>query len=182
MKPFRNEKWLLFEKENYNVDKEKIYVSNYGRVKKEIDENDFKLLTIGTINNFKTFTYPIIGSKRRGNFYLHKAVGNLFLKKEENQKFVIHLNHDLSDNYFQNLKWVNQKELTAHQMENPKRKEKIGLKTSAKLTEAKVRVIKKKLLDPNRRTRLRIIASQFGVSTMQLHRIKSGENWGEVKV
>tara|TARA_R110002072_G_scaffold254433_4_gene413319 strand:- start:2186 stop:2734 length:549 start_codon:yes stop_codon:yes gene_type:complete len=182
MKLYRNEQWKLFEKENYHTEKEKIYVSNYGRVKKEISENKYKLLKIGHINNFETFTYPKNGSKKRGNFYVHRAVGLLFLDKNDDEKFVIHLNHDLTDNFYQNLKWVNQKELTKHQISNPKRVEKFGIKPGAKLTEGKVRIIKKKLLDPNRKTRLRIIASQFGVSTMQLYRIKSGENWGEIKV
>ena len=182
MKSYRNEQWKLFEKENYNSDKEKIYISNYGRVKKEISEGEYKLLKVGLINNFETFTYPKIDSKKRSNAYIHRVVGILFLKKEEDKKFVIHLNHDLTDNYSKNLQWVNQKELTAHQISNPKRIVKFGIKPGAKLTEAKVRVIKKKLLDPNRRTRLRIIASQFGITTMQLRRIKSGENWGEIKV
>ncbi|AQS94431.1 MULTISPECIES: HNH endonuclease [Polaribacter] len=182
MKSYRSEQWKLFEKENYDVAREKLYVSNYGRVKREIEEGVFELLRIGQINNFETFTYPKIGSKRKANAYVHRVVGLLFLKKEEDQKFVIHLNHDLKDNYYQNLKWVNQKELTKHQITNPKRIAKFGIKPGAKLTEGKVRIIKKKLLDPNRRTRLRIIASQFGITTMQLRRIKSGENWGEVKV
>ena len=182
MKSYRNEQWKLFEKENYNINKEKIYISNYGRVKKELDENKFQLLNIGQINNFETFSYPKIDSKRRNNAYVHRVVGLLFLNKEEDQKFVIHLNHNLKDNYYKNLKWVNQKELTAHQISNPKRIAKFGIKPGAKLSEGKVRVIKKKLLDPNRRTRLRIIASQFGITTMQLRRIKSGENWGEIKV
>lgn len=182
MKAYRNEQWKLFEKENYNVEKEKIYISNYGRVKKEISENEYQLLKIGHINNFETFSYPKKGSKKRANFYVHKAVGILFLNKKNDEKFVIHLNHNLTDNYYQNLKWVNQKGLTAHQVTNPKRIAKFGIKPGAKLTEGKVRIIKKKLLDPNRRTRLRIIASQFGITTTQLDRIKSGENWGEIKV
>lgn len=182
MKAFRSEKWKLFEKENYDINREKIYVSNYGRVKKEVNEDNFELLTIGKINSFETFTYPKIGAKRKSNFYVHRAVALLFLEKEENQKFVIHKNHNLTDNYLDNLKWVDQKELTKHQLTNPKRKEKFGIKPCAKLTEGKVRIIKKKLLDPNRRTRLRIIASQFGITTTQLYRIKSGENWGEIKV
>ena len=33
----------------------------------------------------------------------------------------------------------------------------------------------------SRKTRLKIIAKRFGVSEMQLHRIKTGENWGHVK-
>jgi hypothetical protein len=181
MKDFRNEKWKLFEKENYDSNRVKIYVSNYGRVKKEIQEDEFKLLKLSKINNFETFSYPKI-TKKVSNFYVHKAVGLLFLPKKEDYKFVIHKNHDLTDNYFLNLKWVTQKELTIHQMSNPKRKAKLGIKPGAKLTEGAVKIIKKKLLDPNRKTRLRIIASQFGITTMQLSRIKSGENWGEIKV
>jgi predicted DNA binding protein len=51
-----------------------------------------------------------------------------------------------------------------------------------KLTETDVRRIKKKIFDPNRKTRLKMIAKQFGISEMQLYRIKSGENWGHVKI
>ena len=182
MKSYRNEQWKLFEKEDYDSDKEKIYISNYGRVKKEISESEYKLLKIGSINNFETFSYPKKESKKRKNSYVHRVIGLLFLKKEVDKRFVIHLNHDLSDNYYKNLLWVNQKELTKHQISNPKRIVKFGIKPGAKLSEVRVRVIKKKLLDPNRKTRMRIIAKQFGVTTMQLYRIKSGENWGEVEV
>lgn len=72
--------------------------------------------------------------------------------------------------------------MTKHQHTNPKRRKKYGIKPGAKLTIGKATIIKKKLLDPNRKTRLRIIASQFGVTTTQLYRIKSEENWGEIKV
>jgi hypothetical protein len=182
MKAFNNEKWKLFEKENYDFNREKIYISNYGRVKKEHNDNQFELVTIGKINKFETFAYPRIGFKKKANFYVHRAVGFLFLDKKDDEKFVIHKNHDLTDNYLDNLKWVNQKELTKHQHTNPKRKVKHGIKSNAKLTVRKVTIIKKKLLDPNRKTRLRIIASQFGITTTQLYRIKSGENWGEIKI
>jgi hypothetical protein len=181
MDGYRNEQWRLFNKDNYNKDKEKIYISNYGRVKKEIDTDTFKPLTIGTINKFSTFAYPRIGNPKPANFYVHRAVAFLFLERPEGARFVIHLNHDLKDNYYKNLKWVNQKELTAHQLTNPKRIEKFGIKPSAKLTENRVRLLKKKLSDPDRKTRLKIIAKQFGVSTTQLKRIKRGENWKEVK-
>jgi predicted DNA binding protein len=51
-----------------------------------------------------------------------------------------------------------------------------------KLTVTEVMRLKKKLLDPNRKTRLKIIAKKFGVSEMTLHRIKTGENWGHIQV
>ncbi|MHA7843264.1 MAG: hypothetical protein ACX93I_08095 [Winogradskyella sp.] len=50
----------------------------------------------------------------------------------------------------------------------------------AKLSENNVRLIKKMLKNPNRKTRLKMIAKQFGISTTQLKRIETGENWGHV--
>jgi len=46
----------------------------------------------------------------------------------------------------------------------------------------KVMLIKKILAKPDRKTRLKMIAKQFGVSEMQISRIKSGENWGHIKI
>jgi len=69
-----------------------------------------------------------------------------------------------------------------HHKKNPKKIARIGQVTTSKLTEGRVRIIKKKMLDPNRRTRVRLIAKQFGVSEMQLYRIKWGENWGHIKI
>jgi DNA-binding Xre family transcriptional regulator len=46
---------------------------------------------------------------------------------------------------------------------------------SIKATE--VMYFKKMLADPNRKTRLKILAKRFGVSEMTLHRIRTGENW-----
>jgi uncharacterized protein YjcR len=43
-------------------------------------------------------------------------------------------------------------------------------------------LIKKLLAKPEQKTRLKMIAKQFGVSEMQIRRIKSGENWGHINV
>jgi DeoR/GlpR family transcriptional regulator of sugar metabolism len=51
-----------------------------------------------------------------------------------------------------------------------------------KLTVTRVMLIKKLLASPKQTTRLKMIAKQFGVSEMQIRRIKSGENWGYIKV
>jgi hypothetical protein len=68
-----------------------------------------------------------------------------------------------------------------HQFKNPVFIEsKKNKKTSYKLTEGKVKIIKKQL--KNNRTRITMIAKRFGVSDMQIHRIKTGENWGHVEI
>jgi hypothetical protein len=54
--------------------------------------------------------------------------------------------------------------------------------SKAKLSESKVKVIKKLLAGPNRKTRIKMIARQFKVSEMQIFRIQSGENWGHVTI
>jgi DNA invertase Pin-like site-specific DNA recombinase len=52
----------------------------------------------------------------------------------------------------------------------------------AKLTSTAVIRTKKLILNPYQKTRLKIIAKQFGISEMQLYRIKTGENWGHIQV
>lgn len=192
IQPYRNEKWENISFEDFDDEREEMQVSTYGRIKKrKINEEEFVLVKQTLVNNFLTFTYPSktqinkYGKKSRKSLYVHKVVAKAFLKEEEGKKFVIHKNHDLIDNEISNLKYVNQKELTIHQRSNPKRiiadKNKRKNAANYKLTETQVMRIKKKINDPNRKTRMRLIAKEFGVTTMQLYRIKSGENWGHVK-
>jgi hypothetical protein len=107
------------------------------------------------------------------------------LEQDESRVFVIHKNFDKTNNHYSNLQYVNRKELTAHNLKNPtviasKLKARLNPKCS-KLSIGKVKMIKRKIFDPNRKTRMRLIAKQFGISEMQLYRIKSGENWGHIK-
>ena len=77
-----------------------------------------------------------------------------------------------------------QEEMKAHQYKNPAvlqgRIKKIETKKSfgfgTLLTSTKALRLKKRINDPNRKTRLRLIAKEFGISEMQLCRIKRGEN------
>ena len=63
----------------------------------------------------------------------------------------------------------------AHQQLNPAvteaREKQKGRKTQQghKLTATQVMRLKKKIHDPNRKTRLKLIAKQFGISEMQLY-------------
>jgi len=49
-----------------------------------------------------------------------------------------------------------------------------------KLTPERVKIIKQRLASG--KTRVRILAKQFGVSDTVLYRIKAGTNWGHVKI
>ena len=154
-------------------------ISNHGRVQiKTKTQTQFRLLTKFAIaSGFNMFFYRKKGNKV-ASYYVHRAVAKFFIKNRENKEFVIHLDYDPLNNSFMNLEWVNRKELVAHQQKDPKKHSRKG----HKLTEGRVRLIKRKLADPKNKTRIKMIAKLFGISTMQVWRIKSGENWGHVKI
>ncbi len=118
---------------------------------------------------------------------VHKAVAELFIPNDDpqNKKFVIHKNYNKTDNRVQNLTWATQQEviersmkspnLIRHQINKPRRDPSIV----AKLTRNEVVLIKRKLKKGEPMSRL---AKRFGVSDMQIHRIKTGENWADVKI
>ncbi|MCF6212605.1 MAG: HNH endonuclease [Flavobacteriaceae bacterium] len=179
MKYFRNEVWQPFSQTTWD-DNERIFVSDYGRVKKEQPNGEFKLMKFYKASGYDMFWYRKKTGKT-STLYVHRVVAALFLNNENNHKYVMHLDHDKTNNRADNLKWGNRKDVVEHNLTNPRViKGKLNKRMSYKLCEAKVKIIKRKLFDPNRKTRYKMIAKQFGVSEMQLHRIKTGENWGHV--
>jgi transcriptional regulator with PAS, ATPase and Fis domain len=72
--------------------------------------------------------------------------------------------------------------MTLHNRENPAVIDRVIPKRTKnyKLTESKVIMIKKMLRSD--KNRLKMIAKQFGITHTQLNRIRSGENWGHVKL
>ena len=102
---------------------------------------------------------------------------------------MLHLDFDKVNDHVTNLKWANQKELTAHHSKNPlviKAKQFIieynKKADGRKLTSTQVIRIKKMLKREDNKTRLTLIAKQFNISTQQLWRIRTGENWGHLEV
>jgi hypothetical protein len=124
--------------------------------------------------------YPAISIRIKGKiqtYLIHRLMAKYFLDKPTaRHNYVIHLNYKKDDNFIQNLKWVTHQDRVAHNLKFRMEKE-IG---NYKLTAERVQMIKRKLL--NGKTRLKMIARQFGVSDMQIHRIKTGENWSHVKI
>jgi hypothetical protein len=127
--------------------------------------------------------YPsvfLMANGKRKNALIHRLVAMMFLPKpQRDQVFVIHKNRNPNDNHYSNLKWVNKSEHVAHAKKSPRWIASYRNSRNVKLTEGQVRILKRKMAQG--KTRLRILAKQFGVSDMQLHRIKTGENWGWLK-
>ncbi|WP_139957494.1 HNH endonuclease [Flavicella sediminum] len=176
----RGEVWKDLELVDNITTTKKYRISNMGRFSYELDGKQVlagKPLT----NGYETLSLKNKDTMKKATRYVHKLVAQNFLEQGDGV-FVIHLNYDKLDNRVENLKWATKREKEKHQFANPIYIDRVYVKGSAKLTEGRVRMIKKKVLDPNRKTRMKMIAKQFGISEMQLYRIKTGENWGEVTI
>lgn len=187
MRSYPDEQWRKIRFEP-NALKLNYAVSNYGRLVSYSDElKDGKLLKGGMLGGYPTFVCRPRGKSK--TIYIHKLVAEYFLEKPgEEHVYVIHLDYKKTNNHTRNLMWATKQEMEAHQQNSPyviqsRERRKHNRPTKGhKLTTTDVIRIKKRIFDPNRKTRYRLIAKQFGISEMQLYRIKSGENWGHVSL
>lgn len=188
---FWNEKWvtIVFE----GIENPPHYeVSNYGRLRSFQSASATRSGTNASPTTSKFIKGSVIQGYRSLNIrsggktlnrYVHKLVAEHFVAHDDpEQIFVIHVDHDKKNNYYPNLRWVTKDEMIEHNRNNPSLKNRqLPRQTrNYKLTESKVRIIKKLLL--NDKNRLKMIAKQFGITHTQLNRIRSGENWKHVKI
>jgi hypothetical protein len=182
---FWNEKWKPVWFEGIN-EQEKYEVSNFGRIrrfKKEV--NDWKVLKAQLVNGYRYFTFKSNTDwKHKKTKIVHKLVAEAFCEKpsDASYTYVIHLDYNKENNQADNLKWANREVLKEHHKENPNYKavNRKGRITNAKLTETDVIRLKKKLR--RGKNKLYKLAKEFGITHTQLNRIRSGENWGHVKI
>ena len=158
-------------------------LSNYGRVRSYVlDSVDGKVLKCGKVKGFKVITVPI--DEKKKTCCVHKLVAELWLgKPSEQHKYVTHLDSNLNNNHFSNLKWLTEEEMREHYSRYFKIKYNKPsfqrILTKNKLTEKDVVLLKSML---NRGVRQSVIAKLFSISEMQVTRIRRGENWGHVNV
>jgi len=192
---FWNEKWMpiVFE----GIENPPHYeVSNYGRLRSFQTTSTARrnsmipglatgpsstLIKGSVIQGYRSLNIRSAGKTL--NRYVHKLVAEHFITHEQpDQIFVIHLDHDKQNNYYLNLRWVTKAEMIEHNRNNPNLKNRqLPRQTrNYKLTESKVKIIKKLLR--NDKNRLKMIAKQFGITHTQLNRIRSGENWKHVTI
>ncbi|OFX27343.1 MAG: hypothetical protein A2041_08975 [Bacteroidetes bacterium GWA2_31_9b] len=162
----------MAESENYSI-------SNYGRIKSyKVDKENGLILKGSVLKGYKILNIKLKNDKRTTK-YIHKLVAEHFLLKDNTiQDYVIHLDFDKSNNHVENLKWVTQSTMFAHQKINPHYKR--GTINYSKLSETDVIRLKIKL--KRGKFKLYKLAKEFGITHTQLNRIRKGENWGHVTV
>lgn len=130
--------------------------------------------------------YPSITIGReetRQNYYIHRLVAEYFCKQGSgSNNFVIHLDHKKENNKAKNLKWVNHDDQIRHALKDPNVLVRMNPEEGPKLTADKVKLIKTALFKSKKQPTLKALAKKYRVSDMQIHRIKTGENWGHIRV
>ena len=175
-----NEKW---ERINFPEFDNQIHyeISNYGRIKSFQNTQEGVLIQGSLIQGYQSLNVRF--QNKSVNHYIHKLVAKHFCQQNSpKDTFVIHLDYNKLDNRADNLQWADRSKVTEHNKNNPSVVNRlIPLRTkNYKLTEGKVMLIKQMLKSD--KSRLKMIAKQFGITHTQLNRIRSGENWKQVKL
>ena len=185
MKSFWNEKWKdLIMEDDGKIRRKKYAISNCGRVASYTDSiEDGNILKCGLIEGYHVLS---LCHKVKYSRCLHKLVAYYFLPEPQpEQKYVIHYDFDKLNNSVKNLQWATREQMYEHQNHNPTvqhaRKNHARRKTGPKLTEKKVKKLKEAINDPDRKRTYKQIAKRYGISEVQLYRIKSGHDWAHVQ-
>jgi hypothetical protein len=186
IKKTAGETWKQLQFPGWKQLRKKYAISSQGRAVSYTEDpvKDGKLLNGSLTSGYKTLNLHINDSN--GTIYLHREVAKLYSqKKSPKHKFVIHINHEKTDNSHKNLRWATQEEVSSHQQNSPQKlaykKVQNARTVGLKLTATQVKAIKEQLSNPKRKLTYKQIAEKYKVSEMTLYRIKSGENWSKVK-
>ncbi|HQQ93073.1 MAG TPA: hypothetical protein PLQ93_00845 [Bacteroidia bacterium] len=145
------------------------------------------------VRQFKaTGGYYRYNTRQKGRnkaIFLFKEVARAFLRKPSpSHRFIVHKDHNYLNDRADNLKWATASEHRLHTAQSPRsvlaRKRRVITKSSHSkvLNEKTVTELKKMIWDPKRKLSFRQIAERFGVSEMQIYRIKNGEFWFHIRV
>lgn len=188
IKTHKGEKWKEIRFSEGKKSK-KYFISNFGRIASSTGKFDEAQLMR---THHMEDGYEVL-SMRFGDLnkkiFIHREVARAFLTRPSSAHvYVLHKDYKKKNNALSNLKWATKKEQKAHEVKSPyvlaairKRKNNPTLK-GQKLTLAKATQLKRKIMDKKRKTSNRQLAEQYGVSEMQIYRIKRGELWRHIKI
>jgi transposase-like protein len=157
----------------------KYEISNFGSIKSYTPNSDeFKILKGRSSNGYFIFEYRHNTNNRLIKQLIHRIVALHFLETPQpHENCVLHIDGNKNNNHVLNLRWASISEAGTIGFEKQKLQDRKKIKNIVKLTQSKVDLIRKILANPNRTTRKKMIAKQFGISTMTLYRIEAGLLW-----
>lgn len=182
IKSRRDEKWAIIDLP-YPTKAFDYLISNYGRIiSRDRVTQDERLLKTGYLRGYERLSVSGADRRKSNGLYIHKLVADYFVPKPDDKTYYVHhIDGDRSNNRHTNITWIPY-EVWKAKVDKSKREKtnyRDPSRKNIKLTEAKVALIKRYLLEG--KTRKKMIAKRFGITHTQLNRIASGENWGDVK-
>src|SRR3954453_20582565 len=120
IKALPGEVWKPLQFPGWKQLRNKYALSSHGRIASYKNNvlQDGKLLQGSITTGYKTLNLHRPGNN--GTLYIHREIAKLFLKKSSTKtRYVIHLNHQKTDNSVKNLKWATLEEMIAHQQNSP---------------------------------------------------------------
>lgn len=179
-KSFWNERWAKIVCKAPTKQKD-YYFSDYGRIKSIQKSTQKENLLNGsiTVQGYRQINIKLQDDLRQG-FYVHKLIAQEFCKQASKKaKFVVHLDRDKLNNYYENLKWVTQREMTDLQIKNGVYKPENRKRPShCKMNLTRVLLLKKRLKEG--KTKKKILARDFGITIEQVRKIEKGIDWKHV--
>ncbi len=181
VKSYKNEEWVKIKTDSPTRGSD-YYFSDRGRMKSANKRTESEKLLKGSRDKYGNVRLSLqLAKGKRQQFYLHRLIGDAFIEKPSRKhKFLVHLDNNKENNKWKNIVWVDQAGLTEHQREhgvfdlsNRKRD------PNYKLTEAKVRALKKSLKAG--RTKKEALAAKYGITVEHVKLIERGKRWGHVK-
>ena len=183
IKSFLQEEWVPFALE-YPTAGKYYFVSNYGRLKSVDKITEAERAIKGST---QSRGHRVVSIRFKGNiqktYFISKLVAEAFCEKTnpDEENFIIHLDHNLANNQFLNLKWVNREGLNDYFQKkgiwDPLKKKR---NPAYKMTPSKVKMLKKMLRDG--KTKKKIIARKFHITPEQLRKIEKGIDWAWVEI
>lgn len=185
IKKLNGEVWKPLQFPGWKLLRNRYALSSLGRIASYKTDvlKDGKLLNGSLTTGYRTLNLHRPGNK--GTLYIHREMAKLFLKKPSvKYKYVIHVNHNKTDNNIKNIRWATLEEMIDHQQNSPAKvaykKVQANRTVGLKLSATQVKKIKETLANKNRKMTIKQLAEKYNVSEMTMYRIKSGENWGRI--
>lgn len=180
---FVDDNWKLYIDERLHCD-QRFLVSRMGEVKSFHKGMVKPKYLKGSVNNGYRIISVRLDNGKNSARYVHNMMAETFLENVNSCKYVIHLNHKKLDNNLANLQWATFDKWKEHNKErfNLVHKSNKTWERHRKLSDTQVMRLKKKLLDPDRKSRISTIAKQFNISKSHAYRIKRGDYWKHIQI
>ena len=125
--------------------------------------------------------YLRVSTRKYGVMFAHRLVAITWIPNDKNLPVINHIDGNKSNNHPSNLEWCTQPDNVRHGFNTGLTPRKMILKgdkcISSKLTEKKVSLIKRRLIEGARSVDL---AREYGVVKGTIGEIKAGRSWGHV--